>query len=104
MIYLLALALSLALCVQMVMVEGTSGNIQHLKNGREPNAGVALVPLVPGAQILLLGLAWLLNKFLPAYALAALAVVYGLFSVAWLVSYRRLSHEFNALKKTRHTP
>ena len=46
-----------------VILEIINGNVIHLENGREPNATVALFPIIPMAQISYLMAAWLTNKF-----------------------------------------
>jgi len=44
MIYLIATLWGLVACVQGYAGEVVNGNISHMKNGREPNAGACLFP------------------------------------------------------------
>ena len=99
MIYVVALVLSLLLFVQVVASESVSGNIGHLEQGREPNAGVAIFPIIPSAQFLLLGIAWLLEKFLPNYSLSAIIFLYVLLSIFWLTDYLKLLSRLKHLKE-----
>ena len=64
MICLLAIVFRLIASVQSFASEITRGNIDHLKNGRKPNAGAVIFPTIPFVQIVAVGVAWLLEKFL----------------------------------------
>ena len=99
MVYFVALVLSLLLFVQVVASESVSGNIGHLEQGREPNAGVAIFPIIPSAQFLLLGIAWLLEKFLPNQYLSTLVFLHVLFSNFWLADYRKSLSKLKHLKE-----
>lgn len=72
MTYLIAIILSLVVCVQMVAIELIHGSIRHLQQGREPKAGVSLVPMIPFFQLLALGFAWLIEHYFPRHALLTL--------------------------------
>lgn len=68
MIYIIAVALGLAACVQGFLTEITAGNIGHLRNGRPPNARAALFPSIPFIPLLFVGVAWLLRLFISKHA------------------------------------
>lgn len=93
MIYLIALILSLAVCAQSVASGIVSGNIAHLKHGREPNAGVSLFPMIPLFQMLALGLAWFLEHYIPSFAILALSCSFLALFAIWLVSFKRSKAE-----------
>ncbi|KGF71499.1 hypothetical protein DO97_18050 [Neosynechococcus sphagnicola sy1] len=90
MLYLVAIVLSFAACAQAVASELASGNIKHLKHGRKPNAGVALLPMIPVFQLVALGLAWVLEQVVPNYAILVLVALYLCIFLFWVVSYKRL--------------
>ncbi|WP_457445900.1 hypothetical protein [Roseateles sp. P5_E4] len=97
MIFLVALVLSVVLCVQTVAIEIVEGNTVHVRHGREPKAGVALFPMVPLYQLIALGLAWGLQRLMPDVAMAVLLAIFsGLFAL-WVVSYRRAKAEYQRL-------
>jgi hypothetical protein len=94
MIFLIAMALSVALCIQTVAVAIVQGNIVHVRNGRAPNAGVSLVPMVPLYQLIALGLAWSLQRVVPDMAVIVLLALFAVTSAVWVVSYRRAKAEY----------
>jgi len=99
MIYLLAIIFSLVVCVQSFASEITAGNITHIKNGRLPNAGAAIFPTIPIFPLLAIGAAWLLQTFIPQYALWILVGSFLIFSVFWALSFTRLKTKFDQIKK-----
>ena len=68
-----------AALVLMSVVEGFVGcaaevvrsNIIHVKNGRTPNAGCSILPLIPVLQIVYVGAALCLNHVAPNLGFAA---------------------------------
>ena len=79
-------------------LECTSGNITHLENGREPNAGAALFPNIPFNPLLAVGVAWALER---VHVHLGLWVFVGLFLIylpCWWFSLRRLTRKLDALK------
>jgi hypothetical protein len=94
MIYLLGIILSLIVCGQLFALEITNGNINHVKNGRIPNAGAALFPLIPTLPLLAAGGTWLLEAFVPDFATWIILACFLLFTIVWAVSFARLRAEF----------
>src|SRR5262245_58248726 len=94
MIYLLAVILSFVVCGQVFASEITDGNINHVKNGRTPNAGAALFPLIPTLQLLAAGGTWLLQTFIPDFATWVVIACFLLFTIVWAVSFAKLRAEF----------
>jgi len=94
MIFLIALVLSLAVCAQTLVIAGIEGNIVHVRNGREPKAGVALFPMVPVYQLIALGLAWGLQRLVPNMATVLLLAIFAVLFAIWAVSYRRAKAEY----------
>ena len=103
MIYLIAIILSLVACAQSFLSEATIGNITHLKNGRPPNAGVALFPLIPFMPLLFLGAAWILRRFVPEYAMWILVGAFLTLSLIWMVSFAKLRAELRRTEAACHT-
>jgi hypothetical protein len=96
-IYLVALAVSVFACAQTVASVIVDGNVIHVKNGREPNAGVSLLPMIPLFQLLALGIAWVLDRFIPSMAIGVFLGCYTAFSAAWLASFKRSKAELDRL-------
>ena len=72
--------LAFVACFVSFAVEITTGNIAHIRNGREPNAGAAVLPtivLVPAVFVLA---AWAINHLYTNLGYVVVAV-YGLTSV-----------------------
>ena len=87
MIYFLILILSFFLNALGFAIEISEGNIRHIENGREPNAGAALFPVIPFTQIAFLGLAFLGNLYKPNWGFYG---VVALLSILILVSIPQL--------------
>ena len=103
MIYFVAIILSVAVCAQTVASGTLSGNITHLKNGRKPNAGVSIFPMIPLFQLLALGIAWTLEHFVPRFAFWILLGSFLALFVFWLMSYKRLKAELDrAMLAAKH--
>ena len=101
MIYVIAIILSLIVCVQCFASEITAGNIRHVNHGRTPNASAALFPLVPIAQLLAAGGAWLLQTFVPRFAIWIVVGSFLVITIAWMRSFARLRSEFRKVTAAR---
>ena len=101
MIYLLAAIIGFVTCIMSFVSEITAGNICHLKNGRQPNAGAALFPTLPVIPFLAIGAAWLLRTFIPAHAISLLVGSFLIFACIWAISFVRLRRQFYRLNTSR---
>lgn len=101
MIYFFAIALSLVVSVYAFASEIAAGNIRHLQNGRQPNAGAAPFPTIPVYQVFAVGLAWLLQRVIPDYTVWALVLSFLAISIIWAVSFAKLRAELARAKKVR---
>lgn len=101
MIYVIAVVLGLAACVQGFLHEITAGNIGHLKNGRPPNARAALFPSIPFIPLLFVGVAWLLRIFVAKYATSVLLAAFVVLSLYWAFSFAKLRTEIRRIKANR---
>jgi hypothetical protein len=99
MLYLLAIIFSLVASVESFASEITAGNIAHLKNGRQPNAGAAIFPMIPVLPLFSIGVAWLLQAFIPHYAVWILVGSFLIFSAFWAFSFTKLRAELNRIQK-----
>jgi thiol:disulfide interchange protein len=99
MLYLLAIFFSLVVSGQSFASGITAGNITHVKNGRLPKAGAAIFPTIPIFPLLAIGAAWLLQAFIPQYAVWILVGSFLIFSVFWAFSFTKLKAEFDRIKK-----
>ena len=104
MIYVLAIILSLIVCGQCFASEITAGDIRHVKNGRTPNASAALFPLIPMAQLLAAGGAWLLQSFVPQFAIWVVVGSFLVITMGWAFSFARLRAEFRKVTADRVNP
>lgn len=92
-IYLLIVVLSLVSCFIGFALHCVRGNITHLKNGREPNAGAALFPDIPMVPCFYVLAAWLMNK---AFQNSGFVIVIAYFCIASGIKafqYKKLKHE-----------
>jgi hypothetical protein len=97
MIYFLAIILSLVAALMSFASEITAGNICHLENGREPNAGAAMLPTIPLLPLFAIGFAWLLRAVIPERATSILLGAFLLFVCLWSISFVRLRIRFRRL-------
>jgi len=103
MIYVIAVALGLATCMQGFLSEITAGNIGHLRQGRAPNAAAALFPSIPFMPLLFVGGAWLLRIFVSKYAMWVLLAAFVTQSLYWWFSFAKLRVELRRIKASRTT-
>lgn len=85
--YLVALLVSLVFCVLSFASEVTSGNIGHLRNGREPNAGAAIIPTIIVVPLMFLLATWIGFKLIPEYAAWILWALFGVFVFSWTKAF-----------------
>lgn len=57
------------------------GNISHVKNGRKPEAGAAIFPVIPVSQIFYIGLVWGGDKVYPGAGFIAALILITCLSV-----------------------
>ncbi|WP_146106821.1 hypothetical protein [Vibrio chagasii] len=99
-LYLLIFVLSLVAIVFSVYAAGIEGNIIHLENGREPNAGVSLFGYI-SFPIFFVGAAYLGNTL--SYGVGWY-ISFGLFLIIFLYSaftIPRKIKKYNVLLKQR---
>lgn len=83
-------------------IECTAGNITHVKNGREPNAGAAVVPNFPLIPMFVLGIAWLLDRWHANLGFWTVVLLFVLYLPFWWFTLRRMNDVLErAKKKTR---
>jgi hypothetical protein len=98
MLYIALVALSLVSCGISFAYEIVSGNITHIKCGREPNAGAAILPailLVPALYVLI---AWRLNEWHANRGYIVVAICSVLSIAIQMVLYMRAAAELKALQ------
>ena len=96
-LYFLLLVASLALCCAGFYQEILRGNIGHLQNGREPNAGVALFPTIPFAQAMHFGIVYALNLVQESLGWYVIAVYFS-FAILYLCYVTpKLKSQYNRL-------
>jgi len=77
--------------------EITSGNVSHIKQGREPNAGACIFPSIPIIPVFFCGIAWLLDKFISEYSLVIVIVIFAILFLWWAWSFARLRRDLTRL-------
>jgi len=96
-IYIVLVILTLVSCLFGFFNEIMHGNIGHIKNGREPNAGAAIFPSIPFVQITYVFVAWRLNELSQNIGFYAV-LLYFLFSMAMKIHlYKKLKLELSVL-------
>ncbi|MEM6329971.1 MAG: hypothetical protein AAF790_06970 [Planctomycetota bacterium] len=103
MIYIVAVILSLMFCVMSWSSEIVSGNISHVKNGRQPHAGAAVFPHVPVIPLSFCGVAWILQLLFRSNAIWILAALFAILGVIWTVSFLRLRAVFRQVVAAAET-
>lgn len=93
MIYILAVLFGLITCVQSFLSEVTTGNINHLRNGRKPNARAALFPVFPFLPLLFVGAAWV-TQALTQYAIWIFIGFFLILSTVWAIGFTKLTAQF----------
>lgn len=59
--YLIVTVVSVVFVFLGFFSEVAEGNIRHIENGREPNAGAAVFPGIPFGPVFLVSIVWMLN-------------------------------------------
>jgi|GEM_PF-1860580 hypothetical protein len=98
MIYIITVIAALVLSFMMLASEALNGNITHLKNGREPNAGACIFPTIPCVPLFFCFISWIVEKFLKEYSIAIMLIVFAALYGLWVVGFMKLKSEFEALK------
>ncbi len=99
-IYLLIFILSLLVCLVSIYSEGLTGNINHMENGREPNAGVSLIGYII-FPLFFIGLAYIGNILLENLGWYAVFTLFGIIAVYALITIPWNIRKYNALIKKR---
>ena len=86
--YAIAILVSFVFCGLSFSSEVTNGNITHLKNGREPNAGAAIFPTIPIVPLMFLAVTWFGYWLIPDYATLVLWILFAIFVASWTRAYR----------------
>jgi len=97
MTYAIVIVLSVIFTFLGFAIEITNGNIGHVKNGREPNAGAAIFPNIPFIPVAVGFFAWLLNSCYPHLGFWIIVGLFTLYLPYWWWSLRRLDGELQSL-------
>lgn len=97
-LYLLLLVASLASCCASFHEETLRGNISHLQNNREPNAGAALFPTIPFIPVIHIVIVYGLNSIQENLGWYVI-IIYFLFQIIYMIYViLKLKTEYNELK------
>ena len=91
------LALSLLSCAVGFALEIVEGNIRHVRNGRPPDAGAAVIPAIPFVQLSYLAVAWGIDRLRPDLGFEIVAAYAVVSMMRRGVLHRRASARLKAL-------
>ena len=103
MIYILTVIASVTLSFMMLVSEALGGNITHVKNGREPNAGACIHPTIPCVPLFFCFIAWLAEKFIKEYSIVVMVLVFTALYILWTIGYMKLKAEIKSLTTKQTT-
>ena len=95
--YLLVALLSIVFAFLGFATEIARGNISHIENGREPNAGASIFPVIPLGPMFLVGLVWLLNNTYHNLGFWAFVAFTAWHIPSWWISQTRLNNRLKEL-------
>ena len=98
MLYLGLVLLALVSCGVSFSLEIVIGNIGHIKNGRKPNAGAAVLPTIPLVPAMYVLAAWGLNHLYPNAGYVVVAAYGGISISIGVIQYRRARAQLQALQ------
>ena len=93
MIYALVVLLAVVFTFLGFASECAAGNIIHVKNGREPNAGAAIFPGIPFIPIIAFVIVRLLNRLIANLGFSIFFLSFVLYLPFWWVDLRRMNEE-----------
>ena len=99
--YMLVIVAAVIVCVLSALSEVVHGNIVHIQNGREPDAGSSLMLPLITLPLIAVAFAWLLNLFSQSLGFYVVAVLFAYFLVSWVFSFRNVKREFAELMRQR---
>jgi len=79
-------------------LEVIQGNIRHIENGREPNAGAAVFPTVPLIPIVYLVISWGLNNLIENLGFYLIGLYFILTVIYKRVAIKKHGKRLNELK------
>lgn len=100
MAYAIVIVLSVIFTFLGFAIEITSGNIVHVKHGREPNAGAAIFPNIPCIPVTVVLFTWFLNGCYPNLGFWIVVGLFTLYVPYWWWSLRRMNGELQSLLAT----
>lgn len=101
MFYLILFAASSLSCGFGFISEITRGNIRHLKDGREPNAGAAIFPTIPLIPLFYVLVVFLLNMVVENIGWHVIFLYLILSNIYRVWEFSKLNREFNDLNESR---
>lgn len=84
----------------VLATECANGNIAHVRNGREPNAGAAIFPGIPFFPIIAIVIMRIGDSFYPNLGFGAIIVGFLLFVPYWIWEIRKLNAQLESMSTT----
>ena len=81
-----------------------NGNICHIKNDREPNAGACIFPTFPAIPLFFCGLAWLVDIFISTYGIFIMLGFFTMIYVVWTISFISSYKKLKKIKSNKIVP
>ena len=99
--YILIPILFIFLCILDIYESTLNANIVHLKNGREPNAGITLMPYL-FLIFFFMGTAYILNLLIEDLGFYIIFTLFGIYALFTIFTLPRTVKIFNQLLKERN--
>ena len=103
MMYVLIIIMSLVFSGMSFVSEITQGNITHIKNGREPNAGAALFPTIPFVPLFMVLLTWGVNTVYEDLGFYFTTGCFIVYLPIWYFNYRTSVKELKSITNEINT-
>jgi len=93
--YIIIFVISLIHCVIGFYLEVLDGNLRHIENGHEPNAGACIFPTIPTVPLIFIAIGFVINLFPKNYGLSVILgySAYALFFI-YIPTYFKLKKEY----------
>ena len=99
--YILISVLSIYICVINIYQSGLNGNIAHMENGKEPNAGVSLVSYI-FVPVFFIGIAYIGNLMVTNLGWYSVLTFFGIYILHFLFTIPKELAKYNRLLNERN--
>ena len=100
--YAIVTVISIVFTFFVLATECANGNIIHVKNGREPNAGATIFPGIPFFPILAIVVMRIGNSFYPKMGFWLIVIGFVLYIPYWIWELRKLNAQLESMLAERN--